>query len=162
MHGLIAFMLAASGNKAQDWTLTGNTRGHIALQPAEANLIWAICGNTTGSNNTEKGYIQYDGYDTGQAISYNNEHAFVDPLSGWGVIYVRLTAISGTADSSSHAIDGTTWHTLTEDSTIITWTETHDGAIVENCQVQVEFCTVGDGSNIVATATYGSNVSSEP
>lgn len=148
------------------WALSGTsgsptTKVHVALDPAAGNVVWSICGDTTGANGTQKGFIQNDGYDAGDAIAYANEAAFVTPQSGWGVIYVRLTADSGVADASSHAIDGTTWHTLTEDSTIITWTETHDGPIPEECVVKVEFCTVGDGSDIVATGYYKSTVSSE-
>lgn len=157
---MLPILLAmASAGAGLIWTLSGGSRTYNTTQPDVANVIWIICGNATGTNNTQKGYIQQDGYDSGDAVSYTNEHAFVSPLSGWSVIYVRLTATAGAPDSSSHAVDGSTWHTLTEDSTNITWTETHDSEPAESCTVQVEFSTESDGSNIVATGSYTSQVS---
>lgn len=164
MLHLIASVLKPG--RPRTWTLTGSSgsptnRGYTALDPAEGNVVWYICG-ATGALNTTKGYIMNDGYDTGDAVSLSQSHAFTNPLEGFGTIYVRLTADSGVADASSHAIDGSTWHSLTEDSHNIWWRETHNGAVAETCVVKVEIATDSGGTNIVATGYYQSTVSAEP
>lgn len=167
IHLIAAALIKAGNTNPVSYLLTGTSgtptsRGYTALQPETASLSWIICGNATGSNNTQKGYVQYAAYDASASASYVNEHAFVTPNSGWGTLYVRLTQDSGTTDSTTHAIDGTTWHTLTEDTTNITWTESHDGAVNESCVVKVEIATDSLGTDIVATGYYESVVNSEP
>ncbi len=149
------------------YNLTGTSgsptnRSQSSLDPADARVRWVICG-ATGANNTTKGRVMYDTYDAGDAVSFTTEHSWVVPNAGWTTMYVRLTdngsSGSATLTPISHAIDGTTWHTITEDSTTVGWTVGLDS--VESSayyDVKVELATDSGGSNIVATGYYRGTV----
>ena len=152
------FFVLAKGSRS--YSLAGGNESYAALNPDEANVVWTISGAASGSGRAV-GYIQFDGYDTGDAIAFGGDVAFTTPPTGWGTLYVRLTAITNVADATTHAIDGTTWHTLTEGATNISWTETSSG-VSETCTVRVEIATDSGGANIVATGDYVSTVESLP
>ena len=160
---MIMQLIAAFGETlVSGFSLGGGSKLHIALDPADGNVIWYVTGNTAGSSGQTKGYVQKDGYDSGDAITLANHEAWTTPLAGWGTMYVRLSdtgAVSPTA--SSHAVDGSTWHTMTEDTTQIWWRTTATGAIVQVSTVLVELATDSGGTNIVASGSYTSTVSSE-
>ncbi len=150
--------MAGNGGTGITYFLGGGSKQHLAVQPEEANVIWAVCGITTSSS--IKGRVMYDQYDSGDLIVYTSAHSFVTPNDGWTTLYVRLSAITGTVDSSSNAVDGTTWHTLSEDSNNIWWTETHDGPVPELSTVSVEIATDSGGTNIVAGPTNYTGIAS--
>ena len=155
-------MLMKAGTFNRSYQLAGGTRAHLSIIPDEANVVWTLTGVASGSGRVV-GRVQNDGYDSGDAISFNAGVEFTTPSTGWGTLYVRLTSTgSTTPDSSTHAIDGSTWHTFTEGVTNISWTETHDGALPEACTVLVEIATDSGGTNIVASGSYTSSVSAEP
>lgn len=161
LMSLFFFLFKAGDSDRRTYSLPGGTAIYTAILPAEANIIWSITGNASGSGRAV-GYVQKDEYDSGDAIAFTNFSAWTTPLTGWGQLYVRLTAISGTADSPTHAIDGSTWHSFQEGVTNIAWTETHNGSPSESCTVRVEIATDSGGTHIVATGDYTSEVTSEP
>lgn len=135
------------------WGLTNSSVTSNALNPQTGVGYWAIGGNTTSGYT--KGYMSKFGGALGDPISWTNAHAWRTPTSGWGTLYVRLTDVGSNAPTnSSHAINGSTWHTLTEGSTNIWWNYQNSGTLPKSCQVLVEIATDSGGSNIVDSATY--------
>lgn len=141
------------------FSLTNANQIHLSTIPDVAVAIHQMTGVTSGS--ATKGFMQKDGYDDGDAISWNTGNQWATPASGWGTVYVRLTAITNTMDASSHTIDGSTWHTFTEDVTNIWFRDEHDGLPAESATVQVEIATDSGGTNIVATGEFSTTVSAE-
>ena len=157
---MIMQLIAAFGETlVTGFGLTNASQPHLSIQPDVAQAIHQLTGVTSGS--ATKGFMQKDGYDSGDAISWSTGNAWVTPAAGWGTVYVRLTAITNTMDTTSHAIDGSTWHTMTEDATNIWFYDSHGGPVVETATVQVEIATDSGGTNIVATAEYSTSVSAE-
>lgn len=154
-------LMKAGKSNPRTYQLAGGTRVYNTTQPNVANVVWTLTGAASG-NGRVVGRVQNDGYDSGDAISFIAGTDFTTPNTGWGTLYVRLTATSGTPDSSTHAVDGTTWHTLTEGAVNISWTETHGGPVTESCTVLVEIATDSGGTNIVASGSYTSSVLAEP
>jgi len=146
--------------EAVTYTLLGSSgapqsRTSSQLDPDDASLVWQITGVSSGA--AVKGKIQYDDYATGDPVSLNTQHEFITPTTGWGVLYFRLTYDTGsdTVLSSSHAIDGTTWHALTEDTNNIFWTTEETGLVpTTTTRIKVEMSTDSGGSPIVATGYY--------
>ena len=139
--------------------LTNASQPHTSILPDIARAIHQLTGVSSGS--ATKGFMQKDGYDEGDAIAWNTGNQWVTPASGWGVVYVRLTATSNTMDNVSHTVDGSTWHTMTEDATNIWFGDAHDGPVTETASVTVEIATDSGGTNIVASGLFSTSVSAE-
>lgn len=154
-------MLAAAHGK-RSWSLAGSSRSYEASDPADAAITFALNGVTSAGNGAVKGRVQSDEYNVGDAIVYTTRHSFTQPNDDWGTVYVRLTYNSGsdTVDSSSHAIDGTTWHTFTEDVNNIFWTTTHTSVVGSTVtDVKVEIAEDSGGAVILASGSYISTCS---
>lgn len=160
MINFLALFSAGIFTPPRSYQLAGGTKIHIALNPAEANATWTLTGIASG-NGRIVGKVQNDGWDTGDAIVYSSGFNFTTPSTGWGSLWFRLTNTEGTADSSSVAIDGTTWYELQEGLNNIFWYDTHGGPIPETNTVLVEMSTDASGTPIVASGSYSTVVSSE-
>lgn len=135
------------------WGLVNSSVTGDTLQPDIGVGYWGISGNT--ASGYVKGYMVKFGGAVSDPVSYSTAHAWRTPTSGWGTLYVRLTDVGSWAPfSSSHAIDGSTWHVLTEDSTNIWWSFRNATVSSRTCQVLVEIATDPAGANIVDSATY--------
>ena len=154
---MIMQLIAAFGETlVTGWGLTGATQIHSEIQPNVAVAIHQLTGVSSGT--AVKGKMQKDGYRQGQSIVWSTGTDWAVPNSGWGTVYVRLTATSNTMDSSSHAIDGSTWHVVTEDVTNVWFSDDHDNVIAETASVTIEIATDSGGTNIVATGVFDTNV----
>lgn len=155
MLGRLQMMKGAHGKRS--YNIASSSKSYEATDPANAEVSWSISGASSGTQ--VSGYVQYDQRDAGDAATFTNHTQFTDPIDDWGVLYFRLTydAASDTVLSTTHAIDGSTWHALTEDSNNIVWTTFH-GSIAGDTTtiIDVEMATDAAGTNIVDTATYTS------
>ena len=159
---IIAALMKAGNSNAIDFNLSGSSGTPIetayeSSDPADSEVVWLIAGNTTGT--IVKGEIQSSGHDLGDAASYTSSNPTTDfriPKDGWTTLYVRLTLDAGDApDTTTHAVNGTTWHTLTEDSNNIWWIYQHAAPVGSSTgTIKVEIATDSGGTDIVATGYY--------
>lgn len=134
------------------------SKSHLSVNPDDAGLIWTISGFNSGSPEFAlRTRVMWDGFDIGDQAVYQSYQTWRSPSTGWGVVYVRLTADSGDAmTSSSNAIDGTTWHALTEDVDNIHWQLNRTSNGTSSGVTKVEIATDSGGTDIVATGYYES------
>jgi hypothetical protein len=155
-------MLIWTPQTSRVFQLNGGTITQVSTSPADGSGQWGIIGLTTPSSSATKGYVERWQGDDGDAVSYTQSHAWTTPQSGFGTVYVRLTDTgSYAATSTSHAIDGSTWHALTEDTTNIQFTYVFGGLSARTCSTLVELSLDSGGASIVASGTYNITCSAE-
>ena len=145
-------LLTAEGGETARLVTTNES--HISVDPDVGAIILSISA-LTGGNNLQRGFVQWDGYDVGDAVTYANIYSWVDPQDFEGTYYVRATSSGVTPEAG--VLD--TWLALVKDVNSHFWRWSHDGPTPEVGVLLLQIDTVGDGSNIIAAATHTMSVS---
>ena len=159
---LMPSFIKSGASNPVSWLLTGSTgtpnlTTSDTTSPEDAIVTYWLSGNSTTSSKLV-GAMNKDGYGSSTSAVYTQyTDEFVMPRSHpWGTVYVRLTANAGAAvSSSSHVVDGATWHALLRgtDDIHFTWQFTGANGNIDG-SVKVEIASDSGGTDIIATGYY--------
>lgn len=127
---------------------------HTAIDPSDAIVSWLVAGLTAGGSSIEKGEIQKDTRDVGDAASYVSVDTGTDwiiPHNFSGTYYVRATL-----DADSAPTTGTlgTWLAVVADTNNVfwSWSQTTIGNITGT--IKLEISNDISGVPLLATGFY--------
>ncbi len=119
----------------------------------------------TGVGGAQIGYMQFDGYDEGEAISLGNVHQAWFPANFEETYYYRWqdTGNYNAPDASLHAEWTSGNFTQIDNGNVSPWWRIgHDGPITRFCEIQIDIATDLAGTNIVTTGYYRIGASQSP
>jgi hypothetical protein len=163
MGSVGVIMLIWTPQQSRVFQLDGGTITQISLDPADGFGQWGLIANTVGGTSATKGWIEKFQGDNGDAVVYTQAHEWTIPNQGFSTVYVRLTDTgSYAATGTTHTIDGTTWHTIAEDTTNVEFSYFYGGITPRTCSTLIEISLDSGGASIVQSGTYNITCSASP